>query len=263
LEYDSINDKYLQFGSPFPFFDGTPTHRVIYRYTPSTNLWDSVATLTKDPASIGVARDDSAQKIWAMAKGTQGYIHEYKFSDQTSTDRALWWQDDGIGQYFTMTVLPQKKRIIGIGGYDGTGGTKRIRWWPIAASGSLTGTDTTIASCDSLSIESGPGFDWSPVDRKIIGWVGGTKVYTMDSTMTCAEVAASGGNSVTPTNPTANGTYGRWRYMPRYNAFIVVNSTSTNTYIYRYSASATTSVKPTFNSSKTFNGSVKFRGRIR
>jgi hypothetical protein len=235
VEYDSINDKYLLFGSPFPYFDGTPTIRAIYRYDVAGNTWDSVAVLDKDPASIAVARDDSAGKIWVMSKGTQGVMQEYKFSDQTNTARALWWQDDGVGQYFTMTVLPQQKRIIGIGGYDGTDGTKRIRWWPIKSTDPITGTDTTIASCDSLAIESGPGFDWSPVDRKIIGWVGGTKVYTMDSTMACTEVASSGSNTVTPTNPTANGTYGRWRYMPRYNAFIVVNSTATNTYIYRYS----------------------------
>lgn len=263
VEYDSINDKYLVFGSPFPFFDATPQHRLVYRYDPAGNSWDSVAVMTQDPGPIGVARDDSAGKIWVMTKGSNGIIHEYSFSAQTITARANWWEDGGYGQYHTFTVLPQKKRIIGIGSTDNTLGTDRIRWWPIKSSGSITGTDTTIASCDSLSKYSAPGFEWSPVDRKIIGWKGGTSVYTMDSTMTCAEVAASGSNTVTPSSPTVAGTYGRFRLMPKYNAYIVVNATNTNTYIYRYSDAPATSSKSTFNSSKTFNGGIKFRGRFR
>lgn len=235
VEYDSINDKYLVFGSPYPFFDATPTHRVVYRYDVPGNSWDSVAVLTQDPGPIGSARDDSAGKVWVMTKGANGIIHEYSFSAQTITARANWWEDGGYGQYHTFTVLPQKKRIIGIGSTDNTLGTDRIRFWPIKSSGSITGTDTTITSCDSLSKYSAPGFDWSVTDRKIIGWKGGTSVYYMDSTMACTEVAADGANTVTPTSPEVAGTYGRWRYMPKHNAFILVNGTDENTFLYRYS----------------------------
>jgi len=38
---------------------------------------------------------------------------------------------------------------------------------------------------------------------------------------------------VVPTNPAATGTYGRWRYSPRYNVFIVVNSVKQNVFAYR------------------------------
>jgi hypothetical protein len=265
VEFDSTNNKYLVFGSPYPFFDATPPHKLVYRYDVATNTWDdSITGFVGDPGTVAVARDDSAGKIWAMAKGNQGVIHEYSFSSQTMTNRAASWEDGGYAQYHTFTVLPQKKRIIGIGSTDNTLGTDRIRWWPIKSSGSITGTDTTIASCDSLSKMSAPGFEWSPVDRKIVGWKGGTAVYTMDSTMTCAEVAASGSNTVTPSTPNVTGTYGRWRYMPRYNAFILVNATNANTYIYRYSdAPASSSLKSIFNWNKLFNGGIKFRGRIR
>ncbi|HLP40799.1 MAG TPA: fibronectin type III domain-containing protein, partial [Fibrobacteria bacterium] len=90
--------------------------------------------------------------------------------------------------------------------------------------------------CDSLKAVHGPGFEWSTVDNKMVGWAGGTSVYTMDTTFTCSEVPASVQNTVTPASPSRFGTFGRWRYIPKYNVFMVVNSTNGNVYFYRHSA---------------------------
>jgi hypothetical protein len=44
-------------------------------------------------------------------------------------------------------------------------------------------------------------------------------------------------NTITPTAPNQNGTYGRFRYVPSKNVFIVVNSVDENVYFYKFTSS--------------------------
>ena len=79
-----------------------------------------------------------------------------------------------------------------------------------------------------------PGLVYDPVVDKLVAWVGGTDVYTLDpATLTWEKVAAAASNQAAPTKPCPNGTYGRWRYIPSKNAYIVVNSVKENVYVYR------------------------------
>jgi len=74
------------------------------------------------------------------------------------------------------------------------------------------------------------------VENKMVGWVGGTKIITMDTSYTCEEIEPSEENTVVPGAPHPSGTFGRWRYVPKHNVFIMVNSTTGNVYLYRHSA---------------------------
>ena len=88
----------------------------------------------------------------------------------------------------------------------------------------------------NLQSARAPGLDYDPVSKKIILWKGGTDVYSLDtSTWTWARIAAASTNTVTPTAPTPTGTFGRFRYVPSKNEFILVNSVYGNVYIYKLS----------------------------
>lgn len=79
-----------------------------------------------------------------------------------------------------------------------------------------------------------PGLEYDPVSKKIIGWPGGTSVYSLDtSTWTWTRIDPASTNTVTPTLPTATGTFGRFRYIPSKNAFIVVNGINENVFVYK------------------------------
>ena len=81
-----------------------------------------------------------------------------------------------------------------------------------------------------------PGLDYDPVLDRIVGWVGGAEVYTLDlETLTWEQVPAAATNTVTPAGPAERGTYGRFRYVPSKNVYVVVSSVDQNVFFYRLS----------------------------
>lgn len=103
--------------------------------------------------------------------------------------------------------------------------------------------------------EGAAGFEWDPTSQSFITWAGGTSVYRLTppsgdwrtGTWQWTRVPAAATNTVTPTSPNSRGTYGRWRYVPSVNAFVVVNRTNENVYFYKLN-----NAPPVVNPSVTF-----------
>jgi hypothetical protein len=99
-----------------------------------------------------------------------------------------------------------------------------------------------LVGCDA------PGFVYDPVADRMVGWCSGQAVYSLNmDTRVWTQHAAT--NSVDPGDPEAvsyNGTFGRFQYMPAYNAYILVFSTTRNAFAYRLtSGSGTAPAAPT------------------
>jgi hypothetical protein len=75
------------------------------------------------------------------------------------------------------------------------------------------------------------GLDYDPVSDKIVGWGGGGIFALNPDTKVWTVYNASGEPS-----PNGNGTYGRFRYVPKVNAFVLVNTTAANVYFYKLTA---------------------------
>ena len=83
-----------------------------------------------------------------------------------------------------------------------------------------------------------PGIAYAHLLKRVVGWAGGTSVYSLDlDKMTWAQHRPAAENSVAPTNPQGNGTWGRFSYMPAYNAYILVNAVNQNVYMYKLTES--------------------------
>src|SRR5262249_49857228 len=82
----------------------------------------------------------------------------------------------------------------------------------------------------SAVIDAGfPGLDYDPVNDRIVAWIGGDVVYTLDmDTRQWSSVTYPGGPQ-----PSFNGTHGRWRYVPSMNLFVVYGLTSNDGYTFR------------------------------
>jgi hypothetical protein len=99
-----------------------------------------------------------------------------------------------------------------------------------------TGTVTNLTSSGDQAVQKGnaPGFVWDPSINMFVGWNGGSTVYTLaPHTWRWTTYAAAADNTVTPTAPAANGTFGRFEYDAADNVFILVNDVAQNVYIYR------------------------------
>jgi len=77
-----------------------------------------------------------------------------------------------------------------------------------------------------------PGVDYDTASDDLVGWVGGAPwILDLDS-KTWTQSAATGGPAATA----QHGTYGRWRYIPRLNVFMLVNSVDEDVYFYKHTA---------------------------
>jgi hypothetical protein len=77
-----------------------------------------------------------------------------------------------------------------------------------------------------------PGVDYDTAADDLVAWVGGGP-WVLDLE---AKVWTQGSASGAPTTPAAHGTYGRWRYIPRLNVFILVNGVDQDVYFYKHTA---------------------------
>jgi hypothetical protein len=76
------------------------------------------------------------------------------------------------------------------------------------------------------------GVDYDAATDNMVAWSGGAPCeLDMDTReWTCLEAAGA------PATQNVNGTFGRWRYIPAYNVFILVNTPEENVFFYKHSA---------------------------
>ena len=91
----------------------------------------------------------------------------------------------------------------------------------------------TTTGADAFVATGAQGLDYDPVADKLVGWSGGNKVYALDlDTRVWTVYDVSGG----PTTANPQGVYGRWRYVPSLNAFVVVTSIYEDVHFFKLTA---------------------------
>src|SRR5690606_14273969 len=203
----------------------------IHRLQLDSLTWSHPNNVSSDIAYGGSvsARDPATGKIWIFGNGRGAFMSSYTPTTGVIADHGSYYFFDEFSQGHTGAIMASTNRFISVGGGE-------AYYWDLVTSGESPRMDLVTTGCDSLINSNGPGLEWSTVDRKLIAWTGGSQVITMDSTYTCAEVTPGLGNMVSPDAPQAYGTFGRWRYIPKYNVFIVVKEATGNVYFYRHSA---------------------------
>lgn len=76
-----------------------------------------------------------------------------------------------------------------------------------------------------------PGFDYDAAADALVAWPneGGPYALNLET-----KVWTRGSATGAPTSRTSGGTFGRWRYIPDYNVFILVTSIDENVYFYKH-----------------------------
>ncbi|MEQ1655995.1 MAG: hypothetical protein ABL960_09880 [Nitrospira sp.] len=138
------------------------------------------------------------------------------------------WQDR-----MSAAIDPERRKFVWVGaGY--------IRVWDLANFSCNEYTAAQIGGDDVVVNSDAPGFQYDPTIKKLVAWQGGANVYTFDiSTLSFTLIPPAGSNTVTPPTPnnnTSKGTYGKFRYIPSRNAYVMAHMTTQNVYLYRLSS---------------------------
>ncbi|MBL8025441.1 MAG: T9SS type A sorting domain-containing protein [Fibrobacteres bacterium] len=170
------------------------------------------------------AYDPSTGHLWC--NGGTG-LNEYDPTTKTWTRRYLTVS----GQI--LAIDPVNHWLVGLA--RGT-----VRYTPIAGNTSSGGIYNTSGDTSVInpvmnpSDYCAPGFVWDPIINKFVSWSGGANVYILDQTTHAfTKLSPAASNKVIPTAAAAQGTYGRFRYSPKSNVYVVVNSKDENVFIYR------------------------------
>jgi hypothetical protein len=181
--------------------------------------WTDRAPATSPGGSLGVncSYDPATKKLWwGAGSGLWSYDH----------DSNTWTKHNDDGFYYNTSAIDTKRGqmlVIGNGSlfsYDLKNANYTKQTWTTTGAGPLIAAGNV-------------GFDYDPTADRFVGWAGGSPYLLDPATKTWTLGSATGAPGVG-----SNGIYGRWRYVPSVNAFVVVTSIDDNVYFYKASPSA-------------------------
>ncbi|MEM9189512.1 MAG: hypothetical protein AAGF12_10070 [Myxococcota bacterium] len=158
-------------------------------------------------------------------------ISSYDFDANTWTEHAQSETGGWYGDDTTAAIDPVGRRMVIVGGGNlGDFDLATLEYEDLTASG-----DTEIVGADA------PGLAYDPIGGQLVAWSGEPgrgmtpeDVYSLDaSTWTWTRRPPAPDNTVVPSSLSAQGTFGRFRFVPTRNVFVLVNNVEENVFVYR------------------------------
>jgi hypothetical protein len=196
------------------------SYRESWLFNVATGTWRQAALY--DTASVGgIAAYDPADGLVYAINAQPNSLRSYNPTTNTWTTIG---RDHLADYHMTGGIDPDANIMVAVGhGY-------------LQSVSLTTGAITTLSSTGDQTVQNGnaPGFVWDPAAKLFVGWNGGSTLYALDpQTWQWTTYVAASDNTVTPTAPAANGTFGRFQYDSADNVFIVVNDVNQDVYVYK------------------------------
>jgi hypothetical protein len=204
----------------------------------STGVWQPVANSPVGGAGTVSAYDPVTGDVFAASNSTPLYAYS-----PTNNTWALIGDGNSLLPDYHMTgaVDPVDRLFVAVGGMSNQG--------PGLVAYSLTTGNivhTGFTGDTTMPNGNAPGFVWDSAANLFVGWDGGSTLYTLDPhTWQFTAHPAAFGNTVVPTAPNNNGTFGRFQYDAADNLFVVVNSADQDVFIYKPDFGSDTSITGT------------------
>jgi len=222
LQYVPALDSFCSIGGGGLYKGGQKKISNVDCYNFTSARWERHANVGVDnavPSSNGFTAVDGAGDVWSHSR--DGQLARWNVRSDSWTPHAdLPNSIPGVHRG-TADIDTSRNVLVR------TGNGKTILW-------DLNQPDippTKPSTSGDKGAESGenPGFIFHPSAGLFVGWDGGRDVYTFDlADNRWQRIACSGAN---PGSTPGTGTYGRFRYIPSKNAFVVVNGVEENVFI--------------------------------
>lgn len=221
LCYNTVDNRIMCVGGSPWSVGGCPSYAVAY--DTDTDSWINLNDPTYAGCSGAAVWDSNDNLVYSFSTPSS-WIQVESFNPSTgnwSTEDTFTKTNSGD---INAVYVPTYDVTLVISGSFHVWNNLTDSW----ANGSLSG-DTGILG-GSLGVAYDSGHD------QVVIWGGGTSVYVLTTSdgvaWTSTEVTALSGD---PGNEAANGTYGRWQYVPDRDVFVQVSDTEDGVWIYRLS----------------------------
>jgi hypothetical protein len=210
-----------------------------------TFQWKNMAPAGDTPAALpGVVVDYDPNSRLVFLQDTTGFW-QYDYDNNRYRKLAA---NEATDYHMSATIDPKRKIFLIFGAVASGGGLKAISIAPGSDHSMKDWTGQVASTCGPLVTASYPGVAYDPVLDRVVGWPNfGDVVYLFNpDTKSCTTETFSGGppDSTHLGSPhTSNGTFGRFRYFPGKDVFVLVNEASHNTYILRLNAADSASAR--------------------
>lgn len=229
IEYMPNIDRFVSVGGGAMYPSAAVGDNKFHEFDFDTKKWShSRASILKGGTYIGsfAVYDPITGHLFRHSRNSGGGLDEYNPSNNTWKQHARY----ELGLYVTAAIDPSRHILVALGN------DKVPLMWDLD---NPDAPPVVLNTTGDKTIESGkaPGFVYDPVSDKFVGWNGGSDMYVLDpTTWVWNKITPSSSNKVTPPSVGPNGTYGRFRYIPSKNIFVIVNSTGENVYFYKLTA---------------------------
>jgi hypothetical protein len=135
-----------------------------------------------------------------------------------------------IDYHMTGRVDPKRKLFIVVGGGGAADGGMQVFDLGDGSDYAQQSWGAQVEGCAGLLAAESPGFEYDQTQDRFVGWAGGDDVYIFDpDAKRCSVMAFAGGPKLTA----SGGTFGRFRYFPALESFVVVTDPKTDAYALR------------------------------
>lgn len=233
LQYLPTLDKFFASGGSIWGSGGCSGGTWLYDFNavPAESGWLDIAD---DKAGCGMysAYDSATGNIWY---GSWGNLYEFDPLNLSSpwTTRINGTAAESF--YRTAAIDPNRRKMVVLGGLSG--GSPETVIYDISNANAVTGGVVVTNGATEIENSNAAGFEFDPVSDRFVAWNGGNQVYTFKlDDLEWSRVEPAITNLITPSIPANRATYGRFRYVPSKNLFVLVNHMQQNVFIYKLSA---------------------------
>lgn len=244
IEYHPITDTMISLGAAAMYPGGSITSDLVSAFDFKTGTWNNNLARGGGAAGSASAYDPVTKLLWYRDAYNGGNLEAY---DAIADKWYTYYDGLNLDIEFGLAVDSKRHVMLSINGWQGV---NPMYIWDLDNPGNASTLNTTGDKTVEKKPGPGPeGFQYDPIADKFVAWSGGADVYTLTAPAGATSFSAlssknwswqkvppASGNPVIPTSRNMNGTYGRFRYIPSRNAFILVNRTDENVYFYKLSS---------------------------
>lgn len=234
IEYVAAWDRLVSFGGsgPWPRGGGEFT-REISEFDFDRRTWVTGARPPVPPGGsmiAAIARTDPSSGDVYFIPGARAALMRL---DTRSQQWHGGWGRGYLTAHATAAIDPARRVMVAVGKGASDGGGQ-IWLWDLDEPSAPTNLLGRTTGDRSVEKAMAPGFVYHPASRKFVAWIGGTDVYTFDpERLEWRRVPAAIDNAVDPGPQSLRGTYGRFQYVERLDAFVLVNDVDQNVFLFR------------------------------